>query len=34
MFENKFKRIIADLRFKVNEQNIDLKKLFVRLDFA
>lgn len=34
MFENKFKRIISDLRFKINEQNIDLKKLFVRLDFA
>jgi hypothetical protein len=33
-FENQLKRIMSDLRFKINEQNIDLKKLFDTLGFG
>jgi len=33
-FENKLKRIMSDLRFKIHEQNIDLKKLFSLMGFS
>ena len=31
-FENMYKKVMGDLRFKVNSENIDLKKLWKDLD--
>lgn len=33
LFENKYKKVMGDLRFKVNSENIDLKKLWSNLGF-
>lgn len=32
-FQNKYKQVMADLRFKVNSENIDIKKLWKNLAF-
>ena len=32
-FENKYKKVMGDLRFKINSQNIDIKKLWASLGF-